>query len=243
MPPLHDYFARLRDWCQEVGPTPSLPLPTVPAGLSRRRFLGLVTAASTAAAIIDLDQLLWMPGEKTIFLPDLSVADFPTPTWITQEALKMLRAKLDLARHDLPCYDATASPVGNIVGNTVQIRIPRRFTTPAQFIDFGITDNTKPVTLTNQINCAIDVSDIAQMNGRQILARLEPAIDAIASGVIARKVNVFAELPLPKAGVDYAANVSDKHGLRLRAVQALVAGEVPGEWRTNLRFDVLGGRA
>jgi len=72
--------------------------------MNRRAFLGWLTgtAAGVAAApFLDLDRLLWLPGEKTIFIPSVlpvSGNTFITPTWVAEEVarnwvneLKMIR--------------------------------------------------------------------------------------------------------------------------------------------------------
>jgi hypothetical protein len=37
--------------------------------MERRRFLQLVTSSAVSAYAFDLDKLLWVPGQKTIFIP------------------------------------------------------------------------------------------------------------------------------------------------------------------------------
>lgn len=64
--------------------------------VGRRQFLGALTAA-VAGASFDPERLLWVPGQKTIFLPPASkVIEFPTH-FITDEFLKaMTKAQRDL---------------------------------------------------------------------------------------------------------------------------------------------------
>jgi len=37
--------------------------------MNRRRFIQLVTSSAVSVYALDLDKLLWVPGEKTIFIP------------------------------------------------------------------------------------------------------------------------------------------------------------------------------
>ena len=37
--------------------------------INRRQFIQLISSGAAAAYTMDLDKLLWVPGEKTIFIP------------------------------------------------------------------------------------------------------------------------------------------------------------------------------
>lgn len=37
--------------------------------LNRRQFIQLISSSAAAAYTMDVDKLLWVPGEKTIFIP------------------------------------------------------------------------------------------------------------------------------------------------------------------------------
>ena len=37
--------------------------------MNRRKFIKLITSSALAAYALDPDKLLWVPGEKTIFIP------------------------------------------------------------------------------------------------------------------------------------------------------------------------------
>lgn len=68
--------------------------------MNRRAFLAWLggTAAGVAAAhTLDLDKLLWVPGEKTIFLPTESNALFVTVSEVTRELARLLRPRLPVA--------------------------------------------------------------------------------------------------------------------------------------------------
>lgn len=95
--------------------------------------------------------LLWVPGQRTFFLPseppvleDLwppafqPIVDVPverlrntflTPEWITREALKVLRDNLDVMKQINQHYEV-AIPAG--VGLAINLRKPPRFTMTAR---------------------------------------------------------------------------------------------------------------
>ena len=71
--------------------------------MNRRSFLSVFGAAAIGATF-DLEQLLWVPGKKTIFLPSVVTMQpqmFITMKAITEEALKVLNFQvvLDPARN------------------------------------------------------------------------------------------------------------------------------------------------
>lgn len=60
-------------------------------------------ALAGASAVLDLDRLLWVPGEKTIFLPPVVpiravCSQFLTTDWVAREALKLLQKQLVVSR-------------------------------------------------------------------------------------------------------------------------------------------------
>lgn len=80
-------------------------------GMDRRAFLKVLggTAAVVAAApMLDLERLLWVPGEKTIFLPYEGPFgnQIVTVDWITREALRILENNLKMASVFNREYDA-----------------------------------------------------------------------------------------------------------------------------------------
>ncbi len=103
--------------------------------IDRRAFLrrlgfGTVAAAAAATGVLDVERLLWTPGEKTIFLPTLEESigfgnTFVTPEWVTREVLKTFKKNLALVGHFNRNYDAMY--VGSHVGDSVVVRLPRRF--------------------------------------------------------------------------------------------------------------------
>ncbi len=78
--------------------------------LDRRAFLrrlgfGTVVAAAAANGVLDIERLLWVPGEKTIFLPSIKETVVCgnyfaiTPDWVTRETLRMFQSNLELIDH------------------------------------------------------------------------------------------------------------------------------------------------
>jgi hypothetical protein len=68
--------------------------------LSRRGFFGTLTAA-VAGFALDPERLLWVPGQKTIFLPALTIYrgrnTFITPDWVTRDVCEFWRNRIMLA--------------------------------------------------------------------------------------------------------------------------------------------------
>lgn len=100
--------------------------------LSRRSFLRLFGAAAAGMAL-DPEQLLWVPGQKTIFLPSVVPVgnSLLTIQMITLDALKVLEANLRFAPMLNRQYDTaflsdktfyTGRPW---IGDVVNVRSPR----------------------------------------------------------------------------------------------------------------------
>lgn len=67
--------------------------------LSRRGFLKLLGSGvlgAAALATLDVDKLLWVPGERTIFLPALEPVTMSVETmdWLTRRAMQLLKENL-----------------------------------------------------------------------------------------------------------------------------------------------------
>lgn len=97
--------------------------------MNRRAFLerlgfGTVAAAAAAAAtgVLDIERLLWIPGEKTIFLPTVETTDVAWVDALMRKDLRLLKDRLSLATHFNRAYDQSFT-----VGQTVNVRLPRRF--------------------------------------------------------------------------------------------------------------------
>jgi hypothetical protein len=99
--------------------------------MDRRAFLralgfGTVVAAAAATSVLDLERLLWVPGEKTIFLPTAR-HDMFTPEWVSQEWLRVLKHQLAFSTHINREYDAKFQGLVTAQAHTIEVRLPSRF--------------------------------------------------------------------------------------------------------------------
>lgn len=83
------------------------------SGLDRRTFLRRALLGAAVVATVDVEQLLWLPGEKTIVIPSpvdleglLTGNCFVTDKWIAREALRLLKRNLSFASSINREYDA-----------------------------------------------------------------------------------------------------------------------------------------
>lgn len=71
--------------------------------MNRRAFLGWLggTAAGVAAShVLDLDRLLWVPGERTIFVPaSRPLLTMISPSWVTRDVVLSFRNSLLFMQH------------------------------------------------------------------------------------------------------------------------------------------------
>ena len=89
--------------------------------LTRRGFL---SALATAAAGLTLDpeRLLWVPGQRTFFLPSIEPAyTLVQIDWMTREMLAQLHNQLAFAKLVNRQFDAP------IVGATIRVPLPARY--------------------------------------------------------------------------------------------------------------------
>lgn len=102
--------------------------------IDRRTFLrrlgfGTVAAAAAATGVLDVERLLWTPGEKTIFLPTLeetlALNTFVTPEWVTMETLRMFKKSLRVSSQFSGPFNPSFS--GTCIGSNIVVRSPRRF--------------------------------------------------------------------------------------------------------------------
>lgn len=92
--------------------------------VSRRAFLQVLGAGVAGAALaptLDVEQLLWQPGEKTFFLPDGYT--LISPDWVTREALGLLTNHVKFTGHVRRSYDDQYATIGR----NINARLPQRF--------------------------------------------------------------------------------------------------------------------
>lgn len=95
-------------------------------GMSRRSFLRAGLLATAVAATVDVEQLLWTPGERTILLPERHNGFDPfDEDWLGREALRILKRNLALTGKFNREYDHKFSKLR--IGDTVRVRLPMRF--------------------------------------------------------------------------------------------------------------------
>ncbi len=79
--------------------------------LGRRAFLQRLAAAAVGTAFgaaYDWDRLLWVPGERRIFLPsDAEFCTLLTPEWVVREVGRRFFDTLKLSRQWDRAYDST----------------------------------------------------------------------------------------------------------------------------------------
>lgn len=195
-------------------------------GMSRRSFLRAGLLAATVAATVDVEQLLWTPGEKTLFLPtvdEVAIYDgLLTPDWITREALRILKNNLQVAGRTTREYAESYDRRGSRRGDTVPIR--RR-------------SGLKPVTLDQQYGYEFEVPTSADRKDphRYIQRTVEPAMRHMAGKLDRARVDVFSDLELPR-GVEQALVIRSE-AVSVRSVSAYDITEQ----RMRMRLDVLGG--
>ena len=72
--------------------------------MNRRGFLQTLAAGlagTVAAHTLDLERLLWVPGEKSIFIPSgeiFSGNQFVTPAWVTREVARHWMNEIKLVK-------------------------------------------------------------------------------------------------------------------------------------------------
>lgn len=87
-------------------PASALVVPSV-QGMGRRRFLQVLggsVAVAAAAPFVDLEALIWTPGQS-VAVGEVGSGIFLTAEWITREALKILERNLQLVTTVNRAYD------------------------------------------------------------------------------------------------------------------------------------------
>jgi len=103
-------------------------------GMGRRAFLqalGAGAIATTAAALVggDLEQLVWLPGERTILLPEAPTLTgggntFIDVDFITRECLRVLQNNLAFTKHINREYAAVFTVP--LLGDELRVLNPKR---------------------------------------------------------------------------------------------------------------------
>lgn len=183
-----------RDSIDTNVPPDRVPMPALTTGLDRRRFLGIVLGGAAGAAIastVDLDQLLWMPGEKTILIPEVvELNELVTMDWLMAETLRVLQSKLQLTSFYNDAYDRR-------LGDTVQVPQPQRFRLTEDYPSQSIVTAYRPVTLDQAIGVHFNPTqeELARCSTRrasEIYAH--PAAACLAEQIRERHIDVVGQL-------------------------------------------------
>ncbi len=223
-------------------PAPDV-LPDVSTGFGRRRFLGLVLGGAAGAAIastVDLDQLLWMPGAKTIVIPEIVEGyNALTLDWITREALRFLQRNLSVVslfnRQYMDVFDRSARR-----GDSVRVPIRRPFTPDAAESPYA-RGEVDTVTLTDDWACDITPPTDADRRrpGRYLRREIAPQMRDLARALDRRRVNLIVDREIPPGMADVSIIRSPADGLSLRGLKAFDIQEQ----RYKMRLDILGGHS
>ena len=110
-----------------------------------------------------------------------------TPSWVTKELARGYINNLKFAANVNRSYDDQYEQAGAKVGNTVQARLPNRFTvTDGQAMQLqALYDQTVPITLTNQKNVAFGYSSAQATTELDNLREryVQPGAEALANAV------------------------------------------------------------
>lgn len=93
------------------------------SGMDRRAFLRTALIGLSAAGVVDVDKLLWMPGEKTILIPDLIEIEavcgnrLVSADWVAREALRILEKNLTFAAQVNRSYERSYENVFIALGH------------------------------------------------------------------------------------------------------------------------------
>jgi hypothetical protein len=99
--------------------------------LNRRAFISLLMS-SAAAHTLDIDKLLWIPGQKTIFLPSKSIHRLTESQIIALEIERLTPRIKELFERDDVFYTTLRSRT--MINGLGDIRVP---------LQFGVIDGVK----------------------------------------------------------------------------------------------------
>jgi len=91
--------------------------------MDRRSFLralgfGTIAAAAAATSVLDIERMLWVPGERMLFIPPVGNTD-----WAFREGMRVLQNNITFWANVNREY--SVEYVG--LGEKINIRLPRRF--------------------------------------------------------------------------------------------------------------------
>lgn len=210
--------------------------------MNRRQFFQLLGSGVIGAAVtqgLDLDKLLWVPGEKTIFLPPVKAFgnQIVTLDWMTKEISRLMAQNLKFSQQVNRQYDTEYAGVVKI-GDTVRVRTPQRFKLGSTLSAQRISPDYEGVTMTTQANVATSVHSYIPLELTYAQHEAEGIARALGDRLNDQGITIFGELPLP-VGVDEASRVTDpRTGLSVRGVRVY---DIMTDTMMT-RFDVIGGK-
>lgn len=93
--------------------------------MNRRAFLSTL-AAGLAGAALDPERLLWVPGQKTIFIPAIPASRLVTTDYLqllVEEGLRRLRSEIEMSRFlNRGYYSADVVPSHGF-NTTISVRV------------------------------------------------------------------------------------------------------------------------
>lgn len=191
--------------------------------MNRRGFLQLLSAGAIGTATLDVERLLWVPGQKTIFLPSTNptLLDAHSPiAWIAKEAMDLFAL-------------ATTQPVYHDADHALSPRLAPSMTYP-----FNIRLPLPDLPTWKEVKAVITNGDLKP--GRLSHNIIQPSMYALADAFRQKQHQTFGRLSAESAingGCDVAVATDPVKGVSVRARrwQDIYNG------RTYLAFDVIGG--
>lgn len=195
--------------------------------MNRHCFLQLLSAGTIGAATFDLERLLWVPGQKTIFLPSTAptLLDITSPiAWIAKDAMDLFAAAVTRPLG----YDKPLSPR----------LLPALLGPPWRISDLNDIPTLLPTW--KEVRTAVD--DSVGVGGDHLRRNIiEPSMYALADAFRHKQHRTFGQLTTDSTsahnGIDSAVATDPIKGVSVRARR----------WydlysdRMYLAFDVMGG--
>ncbi len=218
--------------------------------MERRQFLKRFFAGAAGAAVaatLDVDKLLWVPGEKKIFIPPVTgwtspidtlkqwaleahkAHEFRPPTFaeMTQAVAEELGKLLDRPKYAGMHYEPFD---GRMVGSSFHVAEYAKPLSPVKWITSGSfeqTFETKKITFNHQFGVDLTVTSEHQATCPDWLARQAvPAAHALAHSIRTTKrqepggtLNAFGTLPMPRGLQDGATFTDHRTGVSVRGIK------------------------